>query len=153
MRQNRNIDHEPQPDDGDRVIDQVLMLLLPIRRQRLQRSERKQRREEQLLSACRRQLQQTQSQLAATRQDYQQQRELFDRRYLGWQQLERLQHGLEGERSAAAAVVAGQQQLLVSQQCSEEQQQKLQAARAETCRRQRELEKLEYLLRDAGGAP
>lgn len=46
MRRNSNIDHEPQPDDGDRALGQALALMLPIRRQRLQRSERRQRREE-----------------------------------------------------------------------------------------------------------
>ncbi|MBU3893336.1 type III secretion protein [Serratia rubidaea] len=153
MRRNRNSDHSPPPDDGDRELGQALELMLPIRRQRLQRSERRQRREEQQLSACRRQLRQTQHQLEATRQDYQQRRAQFDQRYLGRQPLERLQHGLEDERSAAASVDAGRQQLLADQRRSDEQQQKLQAAQAETRRRQRELEKLECLLREEGGAP
>lgn len=153
MRRNSNIDHEPQPDDDDRALGQALALMLPIRRQRLQRSERRQRREVQQLNACRRQLLQTQSQLSATRQDYQQRREQFDLRYLGRQPLERLQHSLDGERSAAAAVEAGQQQLLACQRRSEEQQQKLQAAQAETRRRLRELEKLECLLREQEDTP
>ncbi|MCU7369211.1 type III secretion protein [Pantoea stewartii] len=152
MRRSRNIDHQPQSNDGDRALDQALALMLPIRRQRLQRSERRQRREEQQFRTCRRQLEQTQSLLEATRQDYQQRREQFDRHYLGRQPLERLQHGLADERKAAAAVETGQQQLLASQQRSEEQQQKLQAAQAETLRRQRELEKLECLLREQGEA-
>ncbi len=152
MRQNRNIDHEMQSDGGDRALSQALALILPIRRQRLQRSERRQRREEQVLSACRRELQQTQSQLAVTRQDYQHRREQFDRRYLGLQPLERLQHGLEGERRAAAAVNDSQQQLISSQRRSEEQQQKLLAAQADTRRRQLELEKLECLLQEEASA-
>lgn len=150
MRQYRNIEHELQLDDGTQALGQALALMLPIRRQRLQRSERRQRREEQQLSAYRRQLQLTQSQLAASQQDYQQQREQFDRRYLGRQSLEHLLHGLEGERSAAAAVEAGQQKLLANQRCSEDQQQKLQVLRDETRRCQRELEKLECLLRQEG---
>lgn len=148
MRQRINPIEEPATEDPAAGLRAAFALLLPIRRQRLRRSERQQRQHEQQLERLRAEEKAASQQLTQRQSDYQTLRAGFDAAYLGHQPLSQLQRGLQKEGKAAEAVQ--HQRLAVrdsAAQCAMQSEQ-LAAARMETQQRQRELEKLEMLMQE-----
>ncbi|URQ61340.1 hypothetical protein LQ939_02970 [Pantoea alhagi] len=148
MRQRINPIEEPAPEDPAASLRDTFALLLPIRRQRLRRSEREQRQHEQQLEHLRAEARRADEQLTQRQSDYQRLRAGFDTAYLGHQPFSRLQRGLQQEERAAGAVQRQRQAVCESAAQCAAQSEKLAAARSETQLRQRELEKLEMLMQE-----
>lgn len=143
----------PLPDDDIIATDtgadlqQAFALLLPIRRQRLRRSERQQREAEQALRETEQQISENEQQLEAAQQHYQQLRANFAGQHqAGLQKQERLQQGLAQERQASDEVSGQRNQLSQRRTQQVNQQQQVQHAQQQTQARLRDVEKLEYLI-------
>ncbi|MCU5773676.1 type III secretion system protein [Erwiniaceae bacterium BAC15a-03b] len=148
MRRHINVESDiPEVSDTE-ALQKTFALLLPIRRQRLNRSERAQREQERALQAADSQSAAAQQQLARHQQHYQQLRDSFA---AGLQQQENLRQELHQERQAGEAVLGQKRELINCQQQQSDQQQRLSEAQQETRSRQRELEKLEYLMQESEG--
>lgn len=147
MRRHPLPDNDIIPDDSGAELQRAFALLLPIRRQRLRRSERLQREAEQALRETERRSAEAQEQLEAAQQHYQQLRDSFaEHHQAGLQKQERLVEGLTHERQASDAVSGQRNQL---QQCRTQQvtqQEQVQHAQQQTQARLRDVEKLEYLM-------
>lgn len=147
MRRHPLPDHDITTEESSTELQQAFSLLLPIRRQRLRRSERLQRQAEQALCETQRQSAETEQQLEVAQQHYQQLRDSFAGHHQsGLQKQERLIGGLIRERQASDAVSGQRNQL---QQCRAQQvmqQQQVQHAQQQTQARLRDVEKLEYLM-------
>lgn len=148
MRQRINAIEEPAAEDAAAGLREAFALLLPIRRQRLRRSERQQRQHEQQLARLRAEEQAANQQLAQQQSDYQTLRAGFDDAYLGHQPLSELQRGLQQEDQAAEAVQRQRQIIRENAAQCAIQSEQLAEARRETQQRQRELEKLEMLMQE-----
>lgn len=148
MRQRINPVEELATDDPAAGLREAFALLLPIRRQRLRRSERQQRQHEQQLERLREEERAAAEQLAERQNSYQTLRAGFDADYLGHQPLSQLQRGLQQEDRAAEAVQQQRQAVRESAAQCAAQSEQLTSARAETQLRQRELEKLEMLMQE-----
>lgn len=146
MRRHPQPDSETEFTDAD-DLQQAFALLLPIRRQRLRRSERLQRETERALHEAERQCDSAQTALENGRQAYLALREGFaDRHQTGVQKQERLMQGLEQERHASDAVAERQGELTRYRQEASDKEQQLRQAQQETQARLRDVEKLEYLM-------
>ena len=148
MRQRTNPVEELPPDDPGAGLRDAFALLLPIRRQRLRRSERQQRQHELQLKRLREEERAAAEQLTERQRDYQTLRDGFDAAHLGHQTLSQLQRGLQREAQAAGALQQQQQQVREYECRCVTQGERLAAAQTETQRRQRELEKLEMLMQE-----
>ena len=148
MRQRINPVEELACEDPAAGLRDAFALLLPIRRQRLRRSERQQREHEQQLERLQAEERAAAEQLTTRQSDYQTLRAGFAAAYLGHQPLSRLRRGLQQEGKAAEAVQRQRQTLRDSAAQCVAQGEQLAAARAETQLRQRELEKLEMLMQE-----
>lgn len=148
MRQRINAIEEPAAEDAAAGLREAFALLLPIRRQRLRRSERQQRQHEQQLARLQAEEQAANQQLAQQQSDYQTLRAGFDAAYLGHQPLSQLQRGLQQEDRAAEAVQRQRQVIRENAAQRAIQSEQLTEARRETRQRQRELEKLEMLMQE-----
>jgi len=143
MRRPINPEADLAETSANAELQQTFALLLPIRRQRLSRSERAQREQERALREANSQREAAEMQLEVCQQRYHQLRDSFA---AGVQPQQRLMQGLNKERTANDARQGQQRQLEQCQQRQTEQQQRLAQAQQETLARQRELEKLEYLI-------
>jgi len=147
MRRHLPPEPEAEIDAAAAELQRTLNLLLPIRRQRLSRSERQQRAEEQALQAVVEETQQTEQRLTEKRGAYQQIRATFMQNNGGVQQQKfLLERALQTEQQAAEQVDNERLSLHQLAQQQSEQQQRLEQAQQETRLRQRDVEKLEYLL-------
>lgn len=147
MRRYVNPEPEPVADVAAVELRRTLDLLLPIRRQRLNRSERQQREQEQTLRQLETQTDRAGEQLNERRQGYQQLRAGFAAQNCGVRQASYLlERALEQEQQALKKVHSGQLKLHELTQAQHDQQQRVEAARQETRQRQRDVEKLEFLL-------
>ncbi|AUX92200.1 type III secretion protein [Mixta gaviniae] len=148
MRRKINLPDELPAEEGDANLRAAFALLLPIRRQRLRRSERQQRQHEQQLTQLQSAQRDAEQQLTQRRAAYQTLRDGFDETHLGRQPLTDLQRGLQQEQRAAEALQRQRQALSDCVTQCDAQSEQLAAARAETRLRQRELEKLEMLMQE-----
>lgn len=147
MRRHSPPEPEAEVDAAAAELHRTLNLLLPIRRQRLSRSERQQRAEEQALQAVIEETHQTEQRLAEKRGAYQQIRATFMQNNGGVQQQKfLLERALQSEQQAAEQVDNERLSLHQLAQQQIEQQQRVEQAQQETRLRQRDVEKLEYLL-------
>lgn len=141
----------PEPDlevstDGE-TLARTLNLLLPIRRQRLSRSERQQRDAENALRSLEMKALETEQDLAQKQADYQQLRDTFAANNCGKHQAKyRLERAIEQEQQAAGRVEAVRQTLNQLAQQQTAQRERVETAQQETRQRLRDVEKLEYLL-------
>lgn len=152
MRRHSQPEPEEEVDASAAELQRTLNLLLPIRRQRLNRSERQQREQEQALQAVKDKTTLTEQHLAERQGDYQQIRSTFMHNNGGVQQAKfRLERALQAEQQAADKV--DNERLNLHQLAEQQQHQQVQVehARQATRQRQREVEKLEYLLQEAFG--
>ncbi|WP_034913231.1 MULTISPECIES: hypothetical protein [Erwinia] len=147
MRRHANPEPEIEADAAAIELQKTLNMLLPIRRQRLNRSERQQREQERALQQVIDKTAEGEVRLTQRQQDYQQIRQGFDGKNRGISQAKfRLDRALESEHQALERVDnerLGLHQLAVEQR---ERQSKVEQAQQETRLRMREMEKLEYLL-------
>nr|WP_024966756.1 hypothetical protein [Pantoea sp. IMH] len=148
MRQRINPVEELATDDPAAGLREAFALLMPIRRQRLRRSERQQRQHEQQLARLQEEERAAAEQLTERQGSYQTLRAGFDVACLGHQPLSQLQRGLHQEDRAAEAVQQQRQTVRESAAQCAAQSEQLTSARAETQLRQRELEKLELLMQE-----
>ena len=149
MRRHPQPDNDIEPDDAD-DLQQAFALLLPIRRQRLRRSERQQRETERALREAENHRLSAETALENGQQAYQTLREGFaDRHQAGVQKQEQLMQGLAQERHASEAVARQRGQLARSHQTMQDQQHALRQAQQETQARLRDVEKLEYLMQQS----
>ncbi|MFU9136288.1 type III secretion protein [Erwinia tasmaniensis] len=147
MHRRANPEPELTADPSAVELQRTLNLLLPIRRQRLSRSERQQREQERALRSLVEKKAEADERLAGRRQDYQQVRRAFDGQNCGVRQEKfRLERAIQQEQQAADRVDKEQMKLHQLAQQHGEQQVKVEQAQQETRRRLREVEKLEYLL-------
>lgn len=147
MRRHSPPEPEAEIDAAAAELHRTLHLLLPIRRQRLSRSERQQRAQEQALQAVLEETCQTERRLTEKREAYQQLRATFMQTNGGVQQQKfLLERALQAEQQAAELVDSERLNLHQLAQQKVEQQQRVEQAQQETRLRQREVEKLEYLL-------
>lgn len=147
MRRHSPPEPEAEIDAAAAELQRTLHLLLPIRRQRLSRSERQQREQEQALQAVFEESRQTERRLTEKRDAYQQLRATFMQTNGGVQQQKfLLERALQAEQQAAELVDSECLNLHQLAQQKVEQQQRVEQAQQETRLRQREVEKLEYLL-------
>lgn len=137
----------PHNTERDAELQTVLNLLMPIRRQRLSRSERQQRQEEQQLIRIAEQQRRHQQQVEALRQASQTQRDQFARDTQGQcQTLENLKKNLAAEQRLLGEIATETQQVQATQQQHRDQQRQVYHARDATRQCQKAVEKLEYLL-------
>ncbi|MCU1788141.1 type III secretion protein [Pectobacterium polaris] len=137
----------PHNTERDAELQTVLNLLMPIRRQRLSRSERQQRQEEQQLTRIAEQQRHHQQQVEALRQASQTQRDQFARETQGQSQtLENLKKRLAAEQRLLGEIATETQQVQATQQQHHDQQRQVDHARDTTHQCQKAVEKLEYLL-------
>lgn len=148
MRRHINLASDIPEVSATEELQKTFALLLPIRRQRLSRSERVQREQERALKTAEQQIVTAQQQLEESQHIYQELRNsfTFDRKKSG-----QLNQTIDNERRAGEEVQGKQSQLTQSQQNKTQQQQRLTEAQQETRMRQRDLEKLEYLIRESEG--
>lgn len=146
MRRRINVEADIAETSAAEELQKTFALLLPIRRQRLNRSERQQREQEQALRRADQQCDTAQQQLGVCQQHYQQLRDSFAN---GMRKQEQLQQGLAHERQAGDAVQGKKRELAHCQQQQTAQQQRLERAQQETRSRQRDVEKLEYLMQES----
>ncbi|EHD21248.1 MULTISPECIES: hypothetical protein [Brenneria] len=137
----------PHNTERDVELQSVLNLLMPIRRQRLSRSERQQRQEEQQLIRIVEQQRHHQQQAEVLRQASQTQRDQFARETQGQRQtLENLKNHLAVEQRLLREIETETQQVQASQQQHHDQLHQVADARNATRQCQKAVEKLEYLL-------
>ncbi|MFJ5443811.1 type III secretion protein [Pectobacterium sp. CHL-2024] len=137
----------PHNTERDAELQTVLNLLMPIRRQRLSRSERQQRQEEQQLIRIAEQQRHHQQQVEALRQASQTQRDQFARDTQGQcQTLENLKKNLAAEQRLLGEIATETQQVQATQQQHRDQQRQVDHVRDATRQCQKAVEKLEYLL-------
>lgn len=147
MRRHANPEPEPVVDTVAVELQRTLNMLLPIRRQRLNRSERQQREHEQRLTQLETQTDRAGERLNEYQQGYQQLRAGFAAQNCGVHQaIYLLEHALEQEQQALKKVHGERLTLEELAQARLVQQQHVEAARQETRQRQRDVEKLEFLL-------
>ena len=152
----RHIDAETplSPDPQLLALNQVLNTLLPIRRRRLRRCEREQHEQECQLTRTRDAAGQSRQLLEEKKLGYLQLREAFVPQYSGViQPLNDLRETLDVEKSKRSDVI---QQLQHTHRLNEEveqQQERLSAAQLAVQRCRREIEKMEYLLKQNQGDP
>jgi len=147
MRRHPPPDNDIIEPDTAAGLQQAFSLLLPIRRQRLRRSERLQREAEQALRDAERHTGEAEVLLEQAQARYRTLRDSFAQKHqAGVQKQERLVEGLAHERQASDAVFGQRNQL---QQCRTQQVEQLhqvQHAQQQTQARLRDVEKLEYLM-------
>lgn len=150
MRRHRNLDDDIPVEDAGAALQQAFALLLPIRRQRLRRSERAQREADRALRDTVTRSDQLAEQLAEQQTRYLALRDGFAERHLAvTQKQERLMQGLTQERGACDAVAGHKNALVQCQRLTEVQTAQLEEARRETQARQRDVEKLEYMIQES----
>ncbi|MDY4313614.1 type III secretion protein [Pectobacterium actinidiae] len=137
----------PHNTERDAELQTVLNLLMPIRRQRLSRSERQQRQEEQQLIRIAEQQRHHQQQVDMLRQASQTQRDQFTQETQGRPQtLENLKKRLTAEQRLLSEIATETQQVQATQQQHHNQQCQVDRARDATRQCQKAVEKLDYLL-------
>ncbi|WP_437216875.1 type III secretion protein [Pectobacterium sp. LFLA-215] len=137
----------PHNTERDAELQTVLNLLMPIRRQRLSRSERQQRQEEQQLKRIAQQQQHHEQQVELLRQASQAQRDQFATETQGQRHtLENLKKRLAAEQRLLSAIATETQQAQATQQQHHDQQRQVDHARDATRQCQKAVEKLDYLL-------
>ncbi|KHN92154.1 type III secretion protein [Pectobacterium actinidiae] len=137
----------PHNTERDAELQTVLNLLMPIRRQRLSRSERQQRQEEQQLIRIAEQQRHHQQQVDMLRQASQTQRDQFAQETQGRPQtLENLKKRLTAEQRLLSEIATETQQVQATQQQRHNQQCQVDRARDATRQCQKAVEKLDYLL-------
>lgn len=147
MRRYANPEPEPVADAAAAELRRTLDLLLPIRRQRLNRSERQQREREQALRQLAEKTTRADEHLDESRQDYRELKAGFAQQNCGVRQASYLlERALEQEQQALKKVHSSRLELQALHQAQLAQQQCVEEARQETRLRQREVEKLEFLL-------
>lgn len=147
MRRYANPEPEPVADPAAAELRRTLDLLLPIRRQRLNRSERQQREREQALRQLAEKTTRADERLDESRQGYRELKAGFAQQNCGVRQASYLlERALEQEQQALKKVHSGRLALQALHQARLAQQQCVEEARQETRLRQREVEKLEFLL-------
>ena len=147
MRRYANPEPEPVADAAAEELRRTLNLLLPIRRQRLNRSEREQREREQALRQLEEQTERAGEQLNERRLGYRQLRAGFTQQNCGVRQASYLlERALEQEQQALKKVHSGELKMQELHQAQLARQHRVAEARQQTRLRQREVEKLEFLL-------
>ncbi|MEQ9860204.1 type III secretion protein [Pectobacterium cacticida] len=137
----------PHNIEHDAELQTLLNLLMPIRRQRLSRSERHQRQEERQLIRTAEQQRRHQHQVDALRQASLTQRDQFVRDTQGRRQtLENLKKRLAAEQRLLGEIAAEAQQVQATQQQHHDRQRQVDLAQKATRQCQKAVEKLEYLL-------
>ena len=150
MRRHRNPDDDLVVEESGIELQKAFALLLPIRRQRLRRSERQQRQAEQALRDTVTHGERIERALGEQQTHYLALREAFaDRHMEGTQKQERLMQGLNQERSACEAVAGHKNALTQSQHQQRQRAEYLEQAQRDTQARQRDLEKLEYMIQES----
>lgn len=147
MRRHINTESDIEVTSEAEELQKTFALLLPIRRQRLSRSERIQRQEERALHEAGEKTEEAHGLLKESQQQYREVRDGFDGKHTGQQlKQEKLMQGLEEERAAGEHVVGQQRQLVECQNAQQQQQHRVSEAQQDTRARQRDLEKLEFLM-------
>ncbi|RWR00983.1 hypothetical protein ED28_16165 [[Pantoea] beijingensis] len=150
----RHIDPEtpPEPDLQAEELQRILKILLPIRKQRLSRSERVQRAEAAKLVACDRALIEGEQQLVGQRQEYRTVNTMVEEQYVGrTEALSTLRNVLNKEQTSHQMVLQQEIHLVQLDADRQQQQQKNENAQRDVALRQREVEKVEYLLQQHQG--
>ncbi|RQM39583.1 type III secretion system protein [Erwinia psidii] len=136
-----NDEFEPQPDIQRLSLQQALNVLMPIRRQRLNRAQRLQRQQQAGLQQAQTEQQAHEEQLVQDQQHYQQQRERLQQQ----SSKEKLTRHLNNEMSALQAVGQQQQQCHQAERACEKASFELEQATQWAREQQKAVEKLEYL--------
>jgi len=152
MRRHIDAETPPEPDLQAEELHRILKVLLPIRKQRLSRSERLQRAEAAKLVACDHALSAGEVKLTEHREHYSTASELVDAQHVGQTEaLNQLRKALNDEQSRRLAVLQQQHQLVQLDADRQQQQQQNENAQRDVTLRQREVEKVEYLLQQHQG--
>lgn len=152
MRRYSEAEAPLSPDPQQVALEQVLTLLLPIRRRRLRRCESEQRQNEQQLRRCQQAVEQGEQQLAEQKIGYLQLRNNFVPQHAGiTKPLNDLRETLDVEKSSRAGVIQQIQHTHQLQEEVQQQQARLTAAQSAVQRCQRDIEKMEYLLNQNQG--
>lgn len=151
MRRYNNVESDIEEESPTAELERTLNILLPIRRQRLSRSERLQREQERALRQVQEQEEQAEVTLVEEQQRYREIRDSFDDNNLGQQRTYQLERAIQHEQQASDRVGEQRNHLLHLGIEEEAQQQRVVEAQQETRLRQRDVEKLEYLLEQVGG--
>ncbi|AIR65718.1 hypothetical protein [Cedecea neteri] len=152
MRRYSEAETPLSPDPQQVALEQMLTLLLPIRRRRLRRCESEHRQHEQQLRRCQQAVEQGEQQLAEQKIGYLQLRNDFVPQHAGvMQPLNDLRETLDVEKSSRAGVIQQIQHTHQLQEEVQQQQERLTAAQSAVQRCQRDIEKMEYLLNQNQG--
>lgn len=149
----RHIDTETPADIDPREqeLQRVLSVLLPIRKQRLNRSERLQRKQKQQLQQSQQTYHHGTQQLQQSQQRYQQTVDTFAKAHQGKSEPQRqLYDAINTEQRQRTDLLCQQQQVTLLQQDMQKQQLLTDDAQREVQRNQRDVEKIEYLLKISG---
>ncbi|AXF77214.1 type III secretion system protein [Erwinia tracheiphila] len=132
---------EAEPDSQRLSLQQALNVLMPIRRQRLNRAQRVQRQQHTLLTQAREQKQAEEEQLVQEQEHYLEQRERLQQQ----SSREKLTRHLNNEMTALQAVGKQQQQCYQAEHACEQAQAELERATQWAREQQKAVEKLQYL--------
>jgi|SRR5471030_216431 len=147
MRRHIDAETPPEPDLQAEELHRILKILLPIRKQRLSRSERMQRAEAAKLVASQQALNAGEQQLLEQQQHYSTASELVNAQHVGQTEaLSTLRKALNDEQSRRGAVQQQHHQVRQLGADHQTQQQHNDRAQRDVLLRQREVEKVEYLL-------
>lgn len=154
MRRHIDAETPAEPDLQAEELHRILKVLLPIRKQRLSRSERMQRAEAAKLAVCHQALSAGELQLTEQQQHYSTASQLVNAQHVGQTEaLSKLREALNDEQTRRGAVQHQQGQLLHLDADRQLQQQHNESAQRDVLLRQREVEKVEYLLQQHQGNP
>lgn len=145
----RHIDTETPADIDPREqeLQRVLSVLLPIRKQRLNRSERLQRKQKQQLQQSQQTYHHGTQQLQQSQQRYQQTVDAFAKAHQGKSEPQiQLYDAINIEQRQRTDLLCQQQQVTLLQQDMQKQELLTDDAQREVQRNQRGVEKIEYLL-------
>ncbi|QKJ86339.1 hypothetical protein PMPD1_1380 [Paramixta manurensis] len=154
MRRHVDVETPPEADAQALELHNVLKVLLPIRKQRLSRSERLQRQQQQQLQVCHQQHHDGEQLLQGQSQRYQETVAAFVPQHQGKiEPLNELRDALQTEQQQRDDVLRQRQQIVVLENATQAQQQRVDEALQVVQRCQRDVEKIEYLLQNNEAAP
>lgn len=148
----RHVDAETPPEDDAQAIElqKILKVLLPIRKQRLSRSERQQRQQEQQLLLSQQALSKGEQKLADDQQRYQMTTAAFLPAHQGKDiSLIALNGAIDDEKQQRNDMLHQQQQVEILDSATQKEQLRSEEALRNVQRCQRDVEKIEYLLQNS----
>lgn len=147
MRRHIDTEMPADIDPREQELQRVLSVLLPIRKQRLNRSERLQRKQKQQLQQSQQTYHHSTQQLQQSQQRYQQTVDAFAEAHQGKSEPQsQLYDAINTEQRQRTDMLSQQQQVTLLQQDMQKQQLLTDDAQREVQRNQRDVEKIEYLL-------